>query len=80
MTINLRASILAVGLGLALVSHGYAQKEAPAKPPAISKAVAKQVKSAQDAIKKENWPECVAVLKGTDVDQPRNLAKSVTVE
>ena len=23
---------------------------------------------------------CVAVLKGTDVDQPRNLAKSVTVE
>jgi Tfp pilus assembly protein PilF len=66
MTINLRASILAVGLGLALVSHGYAQKEAPAKPPAISKAVAKQVKSAQDAIKKENWPECVAVLKGTE--------------
>ena len=26
------------------------------------------------------WPIMVAVLKGTDVDQPRNLAKSVTVE
>ena len=26
------------------------------------------------------WRIHVAVLKGTDVDQPRNLAKSVTVE
>ena len=26
------------------------------------------------------WPIYTAVAKGTDVDQPRNLAKSVTVE
>jgi len=37
-----------------------------AKPPAISKAVNKQVAAAQAAIKKEAWAECVTVLKATE--------------
>lgn len=44
----------------------FAQKEAPAKPPAITKAVGKQVKAAQDAIKKEKWADCVAALQSTE--------------
>ncbi|MFZ9905413.1 MAG: hypothetical protein ACO329_04185 [Steroidobacteraceae bacterium] len=59
-------------VAICMSQGAYAQKEAPAKPPSISKAVAKQVKTAQDAIKKEKWAECVAALQSTDAvaDKP----------
>ncbi|MFZ9871971.1 MAG: hypothetical protein ACO3FH_03415 [Steroidobacteraceae bacterium] len=59
-------------VAICMSQGAHAQKEAPAKPPSISKAVAKQVKTAQDAIKKEKWAECVAALQSTDAvaDKP----------
>jgi len=69
---RIRTWFLAAAAAAFLVPGAYAQKEAAAKGPSISKAVAKQVKAAQDAIKKEKWADCVAALQSTDAiaDKP----------
>ena len=69
---RLKHWIVAAGLAAILAPAAYAQKEAAAKGPSISKAVAKQVKTAQDAIKKEKWADCVAALQSTEAvaDKP----------
>ena len=63
---RLKHWIVAAGVAAILAPAAYAQKEATAKGPSISKAVAKQVKTAQDAIKKEKWADCVAALQSTE--------------
>ncbi|MEY3975611.1 MAG: hypothetical protein RLZZ33_666 [Pseudomonadota bacterium] len=69
---RLKQWIVAAGLVAVFAPAAYAQKEAAAKGPSISKAVAKQVKAAQDAIKKEKWADCVAALQSTEAvaDKP----------
>ncbi|MBU6211191.1 MAG: hypothetical protein KJS73_03250 [Gammaproteobacteria bacterium] len=69
---RLKHWIVAAGLVAVFAPAAYAQKEAAAKGPSISKAVAKQVKAAQDAIKKEKWADCVAALQSTEAvaDKP----------
>ena len=78
---RLKHWILAAGVAAILAPAAYAQKEAAAKGPSISKAVAKQVKTAQDAIKKEKWADCVAALQSTEAvaDKPtfKELAKDI---
>ena len=63
---RLKLWIVAAGVAVVLAPAAYAQKEAAAKAPSISKAVAKQVKTAQDAINKETWADCVAALQSTE--------------
>ncbi len=69
---RLKHWIVAAGIAAAFAPAAYAQKEAAAKGPSISKAVAKQVKAAQDAIKKEQWADCIAALRATEAvaDKP----------
>lgn len=63
---------VAAAMAAMLVPAAFAQKDAAPKAPSISKAVAKQVKTAQDAIKKEKWADCVAALQSTEAvaDKP----------
>lgn len=67
MSLHRVKSLLVISAVAALMMPvAMAQKEAAPKPPSITKAVAKQVKSAQDAIKKEKWADCVAALQSTE--------------